>query len=117
MIMQNPQAYCLLTAKGKWAVDFIGHLDQLETDMAGILGEINARRPPSAKPLKISIPSTIHVQNAGCIESRDPSKPSHIPVVYCDKAKYFVECNGECEEHLLQFFAQDIAILHPQYWA
>jgi hypothetical protein len=41
----------MITADGKWAVDFIGRVEQANEDWAQVVKEINARRDPSLPPV------------------------------------------------------------------
>eukprot|EP00775_Hariotina_reticulata_P010220 gene10220-10380_t len=48
------QYHCLRTATGEWAVDYVGRVDEANTDWAEVLQVINSRRPPTQDEIPIT---------------------------------------------------------------
>jgi hypothetical protein len=63
----EPQApFCMFTADGRPAVDFIGRSEEFAEDLQGLLELLNERRPPGMAPLRVQNVPRLNVRLTRC---------------------------------------------------
>ena len=100
------QATCLLNDGGGLAVDFIGRVEEVDSDLQPVLSTINARLPAGVDPL--ALPAEVAVHNTG---------PQNTEKKAADSSKYAEQYTGDggrCFRHIGQFFKRDAQVMFPE---
>ena len=107
----SPQANCLTTTTGQYALDWLGRLENFYEDFAELLSILNARpgvpKIPSELPGQLNnVDPCLNRTLMGTKKGRAKAR-----LLKCDKLDFYTGANEHCYDSIRQFYAEDSALL------
>lgn len=112
------QAMCMVDRVGGWTVDFIIRTENMDTDLAAAVEEINVRRRPGLPPIVLQ-PMTVKNPTDVCGEPPEITYAFNGTDVilqtprerYCNASQYYGETHPHCKSAVEAHYSDDFGLL------